>query len=165
MTGPGPHGLTPEGNQANQSDQDLGTRRSTGNLADDAAGPASSSPSSPSAHGAPQGERVVEVSHIDLHRAAQISGAVSAIIGLVWILAALLIFGLLAGMGAWGNMNDALNDVADTSVPTSMVIIAIIALAVFEAIIGTLLGVVAAAIYNGLTRMDAVGGVRMVVRD
>ena len=74
-------------------------------------------------------------------------------------------FGLLAGMGAWGNMNDALNDVADTSVPTSMVIIAIIALAVFEAIIGTLLGVVAAAIYNGLTRMDAVGGVRMVVRD
>lgn len=163
MTGPGPHGLMPEGNQANQSDQDLGTRRWTGNLADDAAaGPASSSPS---AHGAPQGERVVEVTHIDLHRAARISGAVSTIIALVWILAALLIFGLLAGMGAWGNMNDALNDVADTSVPTSMVIIAIIALAIFEAIIGTLLGVVAAAIYNGLAQMSAVGGVKMVVRD
>ena len=162
MTGPGPHGLTPEGNQANQSDQDLGTRRWTGKLADDGAGSASSTPGTPSA---PQGERVVEVTHIDLHRAARISGAVSAIIALVWILAALIMFGLLAGMGAWGNMNDALNDVADTSVPTSMVIIAIIALAVFEAIIGTLLGVVAAAIYNGLARMGAVGGVRMVVRD
>ena len=162
MTGPGPHGLTPEGNQANQSDQDLGTRRWTGNLADDGAGPLGSAPST---SGAPQGERVVEVTHIDLHRAARISGAVSAIIALVWILAALLMFGLLAGMGAWGNMNDALNDVADTSVPTSMVIIAIIALAVFEAIIGTLLGVVAAAIYNGLARMRAVGGVRTVVRD
>lgn len=160
MTGPGPHGLTPEGNQAGQADQDLGTRHWTGNLADDAtASPASNSP------GMPQGERVVEVTHIDLHRAARISGAVSAIIALVWVLAALLIFGLLAGMGAWGNMNDALNDVADTSVPTSMVIIAIIALAVFEAIIGTLLGVVAAAIYNGLARMGAVGGVRVMVRD
>jgi len=81
------------------------------------------------------------------------------------MLAALLRFGVWAGMGAWGNMNDALNDVADTSVPTSTVIIAIIALAVFEAIIGTLLGVVAAAIYNGLARMSAVGGVRMVIRD
>lgn len=160
MTGPGPHGLTPEGNQANQ---DLDARRWTGNLADETT--ASPAPSSPSAHGASQGERVVEVTHIDLHRAARISGAVSAIIALVWILAALLMFGLLAGMGAWGNMNDALNDVADTSVPTSMVIIAIIALAVFEAIIGTLLGVVAAAIYNGLARISAVGGVRMVVRD
>ncbi|MGV0338735.1 DUF3566 domain-containing protein [Corynebacterium parakroppenstedtii] len=123
MTGPGPHGLTPEGNQANQ---DLGTRRWTGNLADEPT--ASPAPSSPSAPGAPQGERVVEVTHIDLHRAARISGAVSAIIALVWILAALLMFCLLAGMGAWGNMNDALNDVADTSVPTGMVIIAIIAL-------------------------------------
>ena len=160
MTGPGPHGLTPEGNQANQ---DLGTRRWTGNLADEPT--ASPAPSSPSTPGAPQGERVVEVTHIDLHRAARISGAVSAIIALVWILAALLMFCFLAGMGAWGNMNDALNDVADTSVPTGMVIIAIIALAVFEAIIGTLLGVVAAAIYNGLARMSAVGGVRMVIRD
>ncbi|WP_406605231.1 DUF3566 domain-containing protein [Corynebacterium kroppenstedtii] len=159
MTGPGPHGLTPRGKRSDQADQTLDMRPWTGNLADGtAAGPASSAP-------APQGERVVEVTHIDLHRAARISGAVSAIIALVWILAALLMFGLLAGMGAWGNMNDALNDVADTSVPTSTVIIAIIALAVFEAIIGTLLGVVAAAIYNGLARMSAVGGVRMVIRD
>lgn len=157
MTGPEPHGLGPGDNQA---DQAVDTRRWTGNLADDAtASPASNSPVMP------QGERVVEVTHIDLHRAARISGAVSAIIALVWILAALLMFGLLAGMGAWGNMNDALNDVADTSVPTSMVVIAIIALAVFEAIIGTLLGVVAAAMYNGLARMSAVGGVKMVVRD
>lgn len=160
MTGPGPHGLTPRGNRADQADQTLDTRPWTGNLADGstAAGPASSAP-------APQGERVVEVTHIDLHRAARISGAVSAIIALIWILTALLMFGLLAGMGTWGNMNDALNDIADTSLPTSMVIIAIIALAAFEAIIGTLLGVIAAAIYNGLARMSAVGGVRVVVRD
>ena len=159
MTGPGPHGLTPRGNRPDQADQTLDTRPWTGNLADGtAAGPSSSAP-------APHGERVVEVTHIDLHRAARLSAAVSALLALIWLLAALLIFGLLAGMGAWGNMNDALNDIADTSLPTSMVIIAIIALAVFEAIIGTLLGVIAAAIYNGLARMSAVGGVRLVVRD
>lgn len=107
-------------------------------------------------------ERESTLSRISPRSALRVAAAMNAVLFLVWMVVALVVFIGLGVSGVWGRMNSLLADLTGSdTVGAGTYFGAAAAVGVLEAVVVTLLAPVAAVLYNSVATL--VGGLRVTV--